>query len=112
MVGRDAVSSTATGNDRQPTTWRHHRAHRSNQSPPPPKRPAHTRTPPESSLTSVGAGEDRLDDVVVAGAAAQVAFQPDPHLLFGGVRVLVQQPNSSHHHPGGAVTALQAVVVH
>ena len=57
-------------------------------------------------------GEDRLDDVVIARAAAQVAFEADPDLLLGRVRVLVEQADRRHHHARGAVAALQAVVLH
>src|SRR5690242_21485784 len=35
--------------------------------------------------------QDRLDDVLVAGAAAEVARQRPPHLFLGRVRVGVEQ---------------------
>ena len=59
----------------------------------------------------VGRGEHRADDVVVAGAAAEVAFKALPHLLLGRVRVLRQQAGRCHHHAGRAEAALQAVVL-
>ena len=60
----------------------------------------------------LGGGEHRLDDVVVAGAAAQVALETFAHLGFARVRVLVEQAGRRHDHPRRAVTALQPVVLH
>ncbi len=59
----------------------------------------------------LGGVEHRLDDVVVAGATAQVALQPVADLLLGGVGVLGQQAGGGHDHPRGAVAALEAMVV-
>src|SRR6516165_6825090 len=56
-------------------------------------------------------GERGPDDVVVTGAPAQVAFQPGPHLLLGGVRVLLQQRHDGHDHARRAEAALQAVLL-
>src|SRR5580698_4025531 len=59
-----------------------------------------------------GAGSDRLDDVVIAGAAANVALE----LLADGVVVKVVAL-AAHHvdrgqdHAGRAIAALQAVVL-
>src|SRR5215813_6321903 len=55
--------------------------------------------------------QDRLDDVLVAGAAAEVARQRPAHLFLGRIRVGVQQCLGGHHHPGGAEPALQAVLL-
>ena len=66
-----------------------------------------------SMLTAgLGGGEHRLDDVVVAGAAAQVALQADAHLGLGGVGLLGEQAGRRHDHPRRAVAALQPVVLH
>src|SRR5437764_7335230 len=53
----------------------------------------------------------RLDDVLVAGAAAQVAGQRPAHLLLGGIRVLLEQGRGGHHHARGAETALESVLL-
>src|SRR5262245_16552013 len=55
--------------------------------------------------------EHRLHDVVVAGAAAEVALQADADVRLGGVRVLLEQADRGHHHPRRAVAALQPVVL-
>src|SRR5215210_4934587 len=52
---------------------------------------------------------DGLDDVLVAGAAAQVALEALPDLLLGGVRVLLQEADGSHDHAWRAIAALEAV---
>src|SRR5262245_46383692 len=54
---------------------------------------------------------DRLHDVHVAGAAAEVAADPVADLLLRRVRVLAEQPGRLHDHPGGAEAALEAVLV-
>ena len=55
------------------------------------------------------AAADRLHDVLVAGAAAEVALEPVADLVLGGVRVLAQQVEAGHDHARGAVAALQPV---
>src|ERR671913_322423 len=50
-----------------------------------------------------------LDDVLVAGAAAQVAFEVLPDLLLRGVRVLLEEAYGGHDHARRAVAALQPV---
>src|SRR5258708_6312435 len=50
------------------------------------------------------------DDVLIAGAPAQVAFEPVPYLLIGRVWVVLQQVSRRQDHPRGAVTALQRVL--
>jgi len=52
-----------------------------------------------------------LDDVVVAGAAAEVPFEPVPDLLLGRVRDVLQQARGRHDHAGRAVAALQRMVL-
>src|SRR6266568_5045526 len=59
-----------------------------------------------------GAGGNRFDDVVIAGAAAQVALE----LLADGpllerVALAVDDVDRGHDHAGGAEAALQAVVL-
>ena len=49
---------------------------------------------------------DGLDDLLVAGAAAQVAADARLDLVPAGVGVLVQQRLGRHDHAGGAVAAL------
>ena len=52
-----------------------------------------------------------LHDVVVAGAPAEVALEPEPDLLLGRVRVLLEQVDALHDHPRRAEPALQAVAL-
>ncbi|KAG1648560.1 hypothetical protein GQR58_029734 [Nymphon striatum] len=49
----------------------------------------------------------RLDDVVVAGATAEVALEAFTNLIFARVRNLVEQAGCCHDHARGAVAALQ-----
>src|SRR5256885_2401317 len=59
-----------------------------------------------------GAGlHDRVDDVRVAGAAAQVAAQAFRDLRARRRRILREQVNRRHDHPRRAVAALQAMAV-
>ena len=51
------------------------------------------------------------DDVLVSGAAAQVAFQAVPHRLVVRVGFLGEQVERLHDHAGRAEAALQRVVV-
>src|SRR5512134_425031 len=55
--------------------------------------------------------QDGLDDVLVAGAAAEVAGQRPAHLVLRRVGVLIQQGLRRHHHPRGTESALQPVLV-
>ena len=50
----------------------------------------------------------RPDDVVVAGAAADVALERVADLLLGRARVLAQQAHRGEHEAGRAVAALEA----
>src|SRR5438309_8830952 len=52
-----------------------------------------------------------LDDVLVARAAAQVAFQLFADLRFAGVGMALAQVERAHHHARGAEAALQAVAL-
>ena len=54
---------------------------------------------------------DRFHDVVVAGAAANVAFQVGAYLGLGWLGVFFQQACCRHHHTGRAKSALQSMVV-
>src|SRR5271166_2016127 len=55
---------------------------------------------------------DRLDDVVVTGAAADVAFEPMADRGFVEVRALaVDEVDGRHDHPRRAEAALEAVIV-
>ena len=54
--------------------------------------------------------EHSLDDLLVTGAAAQVALDALFDLLDRRLRVASQQFPDRHHHPGGAVAALHGVV--
>src|SRR5258708_16397751 len=53
----------------------------------------------------------RLDDVHVARAAAQVAFQASADLVLGWVWILLQEIRRGHDEAGRAVPALEAVLV-
>src|SRR6478752_7145438 len=58
-----------------------------------------------------GRPQDGLDDVLVAGAATQVARQTEPDLVLGRVGVRVQQRTRGHHHPRRAEAALEPVLL-
>ena len=55
-------------------------------------------TPAPCGLTGLGCGQDRLDDVVVAGAAAEVALEALADLGLGRIGILLQQRHRRHHH--------------
>src|SRR5688500_10455546 len=70
-----------------------------------------TREPGRSTLCeSRVRAHDRLDDVHVAGAAADVALDCRPRLLLGRLRVLLEQRRRAHQHPRRAVAALERVM--
>src|SRR5216684_3180260 len=54
---------------------------------------------------------DRLDDVHIAGAAADVAADRPSDLLVRRIRVVLEQRGADEHHPGRAEPALQAVLL-
>src|SRR5882762_10608626 len=58
---------------------------------------------------ALGGELHRLDDLLIAGAAAQVSADRIADLLFGRIRIRVQQSLGSDQHPWSAVAALQAV---
>src|SRR6266567_5752197 len=53
----------------------------------------------------------RLDDVDVAGAAAQVARDANADLLLGGVRIMLQERQAGHHHSRRAIATLEAMLL-
>src|SRR5882672_1066445 len=55
--------------------------------------------------------EHRLHDVLVAGAPAQVAGKPPPHVFLCRVGVAVEQGLGGQHHARRAEAALQAVLL-
>ncbi len=55
--------------------------------------------------------ERRDDDVLVAGAAAEIARDRDPYLLLGRVRIVAQEFEQGRQHAWRAEAALQAVVL-
>src|SRR5437773_12122318 len=58
-----------------------------------------------------GAGRDRLDDVVIAGAAAQIAFEfPADGLLVEIMTLAVHDIDRGHDHARRAEAALQAMI--
>ena len=60
----------------------------------------------------LGAGLDGLDDVVVAGAAADIAFELVAHRLFVELLALaLHQIDRRHDHAGRAEAALQAMML-
>src|SRR5690242_10160422 len=56
-------------------------------------------------------GSDRVDDVLVPGAPAQIAFNAMTDLVVSRVRVAVQNLLGRHDHARRAETALRAVLV-
>ena len=80
--------------------------------------PTERRFPPTRSgalvviagLLSVAGGPDRLEDVLVARAAADVALDGVENLVIGGMGIVLEQRGRTHQHPGCAVAALERVV--
>src|SRR5438093_1319356 len=58
------------------------------------------------ALHLLGGVFDGFDDVDVAGAAAQIAFDTPLDLVVGRIRIGLQQVDRLHDHPGGAEAAL------
>src|SRR5215471_18013821 len=54
---------------------------------------------------------DGLDDVVVAGAAAEIALELMPDLSLAGIRIPLDHLRGRHDHAGRAEPALQAVLL-
>src|ERR1700720_1193219 len=68
------------------------------------------------SLSGLGGGlfggpQHRLHDVLVAGAAAEVAGQRPAHVLLGRVGVFVEERLGGHHHPRCAEPALEPMLL-
>src|SRR4051812_6297066 len=68
-------------------------------------------TSARSSVVSVISGRllDRLDDIHVSGATADVPLDRLPNLLLARARIGVEQVLGGHQHPRRAVAALQRV---
>src|SRR5882672_920515 len=64
---------------------------------------------PSSDAHRLRALRYRLDDVLISGAAAEVAFQALADFLFRAVRMVRDEVDCAHHHAGRAEAALQAV---
>src|SRR5262249_8286415 len=58
-----------------------------------------------------GAGSNRLDDIAIAGAAANVALELFPNRRFVRFAEAAHDVESHHHHTRGAVPALQRMVL-
>ena len=56
-------------------------------------------------------GQHRRHDVLIAGAAADIALEAVANLGFGGRRIFRRQRHRCHHHARGAEAALQAVIL-
>src|SRR6056300_1722495 len=59
----------------------------------------------------VGCPHDGLDDVLISRAAAQVARERPADLVLGRIGVFLEQCLRRHHHPRGAVAALETVLL-
>src|SRR6266852_1366972 len=66
---------------------------------------------PPSSLRLIACRLHGLEDVPVAGAAADVALQRLLDLVVARARVRTQQGGRAHQHPGRAIPALERVVI-
>src|SRR5205809_6977515 len=69
------------------------------------------RTPLISHSSCRGGALDRLDDVVVPRAAAEVPLERVADLVFARMRVGLQERRPGHHHPRRAVAALEAMLL-
>ena len=58
-----------------------------------------------------GRRHDRLDDVVIPGATADVALKVVANLMFAGLRIFRQKRCCRHHHARRAKAALQPVMI-
>src|SRR6185369_14592771 len=73
--------------------------------------------PTEISSTAIhglhlpGRPLDGVDDVLVAGAAAEVPRDRPPDVVVGGMRVVLQEGRRRQHHARRAEPALQAVLL-
>jgi hypothetical protein len=55
--------------------------------------------------------DDRIDDVLISSAPAEVSLEPRADSLFARMRFAAKQLQRAHDHAWGAETALQGVVV-
>src|SRR5436853_3576206 len=51
-----------------------------------------------------------LDDMLITGAATQIAFQPMPDLVARRIWIAIDNLGRGYDHPGCAVAALQTVM--
>lgn len=58
-----------------------------------------------------GSALDGGDNLVVAGATAEITAQCHLNLLTVGMRKLLEELGSAHHKAGRAVTALHSILV-
>src|SRR5262249_39455908 len=56
-------------------------------------------------------GPDRVDDVLIAGAPAEIALEPGADAFLGRPRLTPKQFQRAHDHARGAETALQGVML-
>src|SRR5215470_15035277 len=74
-------------------------------------RPGQRISPSCTSLSSLCSGFYRLDDILIACATAEIAFQPVTNLRLARVGMVLHQLGCCHDHARRAKTTLQAVVV-
>jgi hypothetical protein len=65
-------------------------------------------TPRPGRLTR---GPDRVDNVLIASAPAEIALEPGADALLGRQRLSPEQFQRAHDHARGAETALQGVML-
>jgi hypothetical protein len=56
-------------------------------------------------------GPDRVDDVLIAGAPAEITLEPGADAFLGRLRFTPEQFQRAHDHSRGAESALQGVVL-
>ena len=60
---------------------------------------------------SLGGCAHGIHDVLIAGAAAQITFEPVPDLFFRRRRITVEQMSGRHDHAGRTIAALEPVLI-
>src|SRR5205807_5377266 len=58
-----------------------------------------------------GGALNRLDNMLIAGAAAEVPLNSVPDFFFAGIRISLEKLGGSHDHARGAIAALQSMVL-
>src|SRR5689334_464515 len=58
-----------------------------------------------------GRGLHGVDDVLIPGASAEIAFEAVANFFISGIRIIREKLFAHHDHAGRAETALQAVLV-